>query len=468
MKKLLFVFLFAFLIIGTAQARTVYSGTNLDFDLVTWQMTHASNTYSVGFGVVNYCTFTANISDLRIIGYFRSTTRTASGWAYQSSGNQGNVYNASDGWVRGVTSSWTATFSDGTEQNCGTSGGVDHYAKTTVTVQYGGTEVVEGNGYYFKTSSGTNSFVQLRYSDWSSIYPYDDYSSQSDTNLSTYPSTGYSVNGWKYYRLEYSPDGGSTWIPICESTDSSGTTDPDSGVYPCDGAICEAGAETETITPTITETITPTVTPTVTPTITETITPTVTPTITETITPTVTPTITETITPTVTPTVTQTATATITQTHTITPTITPTVTQTATATITQTHTITPTLTPFIDKCEAETVYTTENPLVIYYHADSPIAYSEITGVAGTLVGVYNLGNPYTGKIILYDAIDFTHKTCIYEAGLNAVLLDRPQPIMPIVRYTATGGEMFAGYPVENKLAIQVQNQINLLILYSPK
>jgi len=279
------------------QARTVYNGTNLDFNLLTYNSTDdQSNTMAYTFTVVNYCTFTANVSDLRVIGYMRSTTRTASGFASVSSSNQGSVYDADDSFVRNCSGTWNAAFSDGTEQDCGTSGGVDHYAKTTFTATYNDSEVIEGGGYYYKPSATDNACFEIRYSDWSNMYKYDDYSSAQDTNLPGYTATGQSGTDWIYMRLEYSPDGGTTWINICESTDTSGTTDTNSGVLPCNGEICEAEEITETVTPTVTETVTPTVTETV-------VTETVTPTVTETVTPTVTTTITEThtITPTVTP-----------------------------------------------------------------------------------------------------------------------------------------------------------------------
>lgn len=284
MKKTLLALLLLLAIAAGSYGRTVYSGANLDFDLLTFESNDvSSNTLLFQHVIVNYCTFTVKVSDLRIVGYLRETDITASGWANNTSSNQAIVYNASDEYVRNLSGSWVLDYSDGTEQNCGTSGGITHYAKTTFTARYNGSENIEGGGYYAKPSSSTNHFYIARRSDWGNLTKTDDYSSPQDSDLGGFP-TGKAGTQWKYVRLQFTTDGGTTWIDICESTDTSGTTDTNSGVIPCGCAIC-TGGNTATITPTITQTNTPTITPTITETITQTATPTITPTITITRTP---------------------------------------------------------------------------------------------------------------------------------------------------------------------------------------
>jgi hypothetical protein len=294
MKKTLLALILLITIAAGSYGRTVSGGANLDFDLLTFESADlSSNTFAFQHVIVNYCTFTVKISDLRIVGYVRETDITASGWANNTSSNQAIVYNTSDSYVRNASGSWTLDYSDGSEQNCGTSGGITHYAKTTFTARYNGSENLEGGGYYVKPSGSGNALYIARRSDWGNLTKTDDYSSPQDSDLGGYP-TGKEATQWKYVRLQFTTDGGTTWIDICESTDTSGTTDTNSGVKPCSGAIC-SGGNTATITPTITKTNTPVITATNTQTITQTFT--ITPTHTITPTYTITPTITQTHTP---------------------------------------------------------------------------------------------------------------------------------------------------------------------------
>ena len=301
MKKLLVILALIVAFTGSA-----FAAGNEYFNLKAYYAsgTKETNLMKLGWAFYNYATYTVKVSDFRVVAYVYST-KTAAELNYLSSGGQGAVYTGAEGHVRGITSAWTATYSDITATDCGIARGVSRQANVKCVISYAGTEDVE-SGYHYHTT-GTNYWIGIRNDDWSTFPRGDDYSDEEDdTSITT------SVEGedWKYLVLEYND--GSGWEQVCEITDSSGTMDTLSGEYPCGLGACII--PTPTVTQTVTQTITQTVTETVTPTITLTVTPTITLTVTETITETVTPTVTETSSDTPTFTVTTTPTHTYTET----------------------------------------------------------------------------------------------------------------------------------------------------------
>ncbi|MGQ9846824.1 MAG: hypothetical protein ACUVQP_04890, partial [Bacteroidales bacterium] len=175
--------------------------------------------------------------DFRVIGWLRSTTYTASNFIPYSYPYQYWVYDNNNNYVRTLISSFNVNLYNGVEQYCETSGGVDHYAKTTFVVRYSGTEILESGGYYIKPIDGNCDMFFIKYSTNEQMNCLDDYSSSQDTRLITWPS-GKNATEWKFLVLQYSPDGGTTWIDICESLDSNGTPDPNTGEYPCGICTC--------------------------------------------------------------------------------------------------------------------------------------------------------------------------------------------------------------------------------------
>ena len=284
MKKLLLTPLIIVVVITSS-----FAAGNEYFDLKAYDSGWGKGSNYLGFAwaFYNHSTYTVRISDFRIVAYLYST-KTASEHATNNSSGQGAVYNSSGTYIRGVSQAWAVTFSNVTASDCGINCGVNRRANIKCIFTYPGTEVVE-SGYRYHTN-GTNVWVNVRYNDWSTMDKTDDFSNMEDDTC-----VGSSIEGteWKYLVLEYND--GSGWRQICERTDSSGTTDTESGVYPCSTSACSTGS-----TPTITQTVTPTITRTATPTITRTITSTITQTITQTITSTITPTATPTVTLTIT------------------------------------------------------------------------------------------------------------------------------------------------------------------------
>ncbi|MGQ9847430.1 MAG: hypothetical protein ACUVQP_08030, partial [Bacteroidales bacterium] len=87
-------FIIIFIFLSTClYARTVYNGTNLDFDLLMIKGQPADNLMRFAPIIVNYSTFTAQVSDFRVIGWLRSTTYTASNFVKGSFAERYYVYN---------------------------------------------------------------------------------------------------------------------------------------------------------------------------------------------------------------------------------------------------------------------------------------------------------------------------------------------------------------------------------------
>jgi hypothetical protein len=337
MKRISLVFLF-FIIAITSHA------VKLNLETAAWRT--ASNAVYSQFKITNYDTTDITLSNIRIICYYNLTKSIDQlGWTTYS-GNTA-IYNSS-GVEQSTINEWIGTFASVTAFDCGTHNSISRQGNYKLTIYTSATAVIPANGGYMMPTSTSNCLGEWNYTDWSTIDLTTSFSSKNDSTLpTTYPT----VINYQYSVLEYY--NGASWVQVCEVTDTSGTLDTLTGLYPCSTSGCNIASATptwtKTATPTWTETATPTWTKTATRTWTETATRTWTETATRTWTETATPTWTETATPTWTKTATRTWTETATPTETYTETATPTWTETYTPTFTDTptYTVTKTKTPFL-------------------------------------------------------------------------------------------------------------------------